>query len=134
VKIEKIIKVNHEIDVVLQIMSDPTFLIPRLFPSISEIKVNGGEFYYKGKVAFISYEGKGRVFVGAEGVRIVYETSRGSGIVLLQKFNDNSVKITIQHDNELYGNMGKLAINSNLSKLEKNINEDIRLERIKRKI
>ena len=133
-KIEKVIKVNHEIDVVLQIMSDPTFIIPRLFPSISEIKANGDEFYFKGKIGFLSYEGKGRVFVGVEGVRIVYETDKGSGIVLLQRFDDNSIKITLQHENDFYGNLGRLAVNSNLNKLEKNINEDIRLERIKRKI
>ncbi len=133
-KIEKYIKVNHEVDVVLRIMSDPLFTIPKLFPYVSKVQTKDNEFKANGRVVTIKYDLKGRIYTGDGKVRIVYDSNKGGGMIDIEKINGNTIKIVLQHDDSFNAFLGYFAVSSNLEKLEKRIDEDIRLERIKRKI
>lgn len=134
-KLEKEIKVSHQVDVMLQILADPSFTIPRIFPNINRIKVDGEKFEADGKVALSSYHLTGRVFPGYNEVKYVFDYDNDKGGVLkISKVNENVIRITLEYDSSLIARIGTFILNSNLNKLEKNINEDIRLERIKRKI
>ncbi|BCU70982.1 hypothetical protein KN1_22790 [Stygiolobus caldivivus] len=133
-KLEKEVKISHEIDVVLRILSDPSFLIPRIFPNVTSIKVHEDTFDVEGKLVVTSYHVSGRVFVGSSEIRYVYDSDKGGGVLRINKVNDNTIRITLEHDGTLLARLGYPAVNSNLNKLEKNLDEEIRLERIKRKI
>jgi carbon monoxide dehydrogenase subunit G len=133
-KLERKIKISHQVDVVLQILADPAFTIPRIFPNVNRIKVDGEKFEAEGKVTLSSYHLTGRVFPGYNEVKYVYDSDRGGGVLKISKVNENMIRITLEYDGSLLARIESIIVNSNLNKLEKNINEDIRLERIKRKI
>jgi len=133
-KLEREIKISHPVDVVLQIFADPSFTIPRIFPNVNRIKVDGEKFEAEGKVALSSYHSTGRVFLGYNEVKYVYDSDRGGGVLKISKVNENMIRITLEYDGSLLARIESIIVNSNLNKLEKNINEEIRLERIKRKI
>jgi|GEM_PF-1187319 carbon monoxide dehydrogenase subunit G len=133
-KVEREIKISHPVDVVLQIFADPSFTIPRIFPNVNRIKVDGEKFEAEGKVALSSYHSTGRVFLGYNEVKYVYDSDRGGGVLKISKVNENMIRITLEYDGSLLARIESIIVNSNLNKLEKNINEEIRLERIKRKI
>jgi len=133
-KLEREIKISHEVDVVLQIFADPTFTIPRIFPNVNRIKVDGEKFEAEGKVTLSSYHLTGRVFLGYNEVKYVYDYDKGGGVLKISKVDENVIRITLEYDDSLLARIGSIIVNSNLNKLEKNINEEIRLERIKRKM
>jgi len=133
-KVEREIKISHPVDVVLQIFADPSFTIPRIFPNVNRIKVDGEKFEAEGKVALSSYHSTGRVFLGYNEVKYVYDSDKGGGVLKISKVNENMIRITLEYDGSLLARIESIIVNSNLNKLEKNINEEIRLERIKRKI
>ncbi|PVU76172.1 hypothetical protein DDW11_00230 [Sulfolobus sp. SCGC AB-777_G06] len=139
-KVEREIKISHPVDVVLQIFADPSFTIPRIFPNVNRIKVDGEKFEAEGKVALSSYHSTGRVFLGYNEVKYVYDSDKGGGVLKISKVDENVIRITLEHEGSLLVRIGSIlrigliTVNSNLNKLEKNINEEIRLERIKRKI
>jgi carbon monoxide dehydrogenase subunit G len=133
-KLEREIKISHPVDVVLQIFADPTFTIPRIFPNVNRIKVDGEKFEAEGKVTLSSYHLTGRVFLGYNEVKYVYDSDKGGGVLKISKVDENVIRITLEYDGSLLARIGSIIVNSNLNKLEKNINEEIRLERIKRKI
>ena len=133
-KVEREIKISHPVDVVLQIFADPSFTIPRIFPNVNRIKVDGEKFEAEGKVALSSYHSTGRVFLGYNEVKYVYDSDRGGGVLKISKVNENVIRITLEYDGSLSARIVSIIMNSILKKLEKNINEEIRLERIKRKI
>ena len=139
-KLEREIKVSHQVDVVLQIFADPTFTVPRIFPNVNRIKVDGEKFEAEGKVTLYSYHLTGRVFPGYNEVKYVYDSDKGGGVLKISKVDENVIRITLEHEGSLLAKIGSIlrigliTVNSNLNKLEKNINEEIRVERIKRKI
>ena len=133
-RIVKEIKTSQDMDVVFQIFSDPAFTIPKLLPGITSIKTEGEKFEAEGKVLTFSYKATGRVYVGVDEIRYIYDTNKGNGTVLIKKKDENTLQIVMEHDSNFYALLGKRAVSSNLDKLAENIDEIIRLERIKRKI
>lgn len=133
-RLEKEIKISKDIDIVFQIFADPNFTIPKIFPNISSIRVEGMSFEFQGGFLMFSYTGKGRVYVGTNEIRFIYDTDKGSGVLYIKRKDDSTLLIILDHDRELYGLAGKRYVSSNLDKLAKKIDEIIRLERIKRKI
>jgi carbon monoxide dehydrogenase subunit G len=133
-KLEREIKISHQVDIVLQIFADPTFTIPRIFPNVNRIKVDDEKFEAEGKVTLSSYRLTGRVFLGYNEVKYVFDSDKGGGVLKISKVDENLIRITLEYDGSLLARIGTIIVNSNLNKLEKNINEEIRLERIKRKI
>jgi carbon monoxide dehydrogenase subunit G len=133
-KLEREIKISHPVDVVLQIFADPTFTIPRIFPNVNRIKVDGEKFEAEGKVTLSSYHLTGRAFLGYNEVKYVYDSDKGGGVLKISKVDENVIRITLEYDGSLLARIVSIIVNSILKKLEKNINEEIRLERIKRKI
>lgn len=133
--VEKDIKVNHDIEIVMIIFSDPSFLIPKVFPGVISFKAPDQEsFMIEGKFLGISYKAKGRVLKGVDETRFIYDSDKGNGILVVKKIDDHSIKIILDQDNSLYGFLGRNVLSSNLNNLSKNVDEIIRLERIKRKI
>lgn len=133
-RIVKEIKTGQDMDVVFQIFSDPAFTIPRILPGIASIKAEGGKFEAEGKVRGFSYKVSGRTYVGVDEIRYIYDTDKGSGTILIRKKDENVLQIILEHDSNFYSFLAKGAVSSNLDKLAENIDEIIRLERIKRKI
>jgi carbon monoxide dehydrogenase subunit G len=133
-KLEREIKISHQVDVVLQIFADPTFTIPRIFPNVNRINVDSEKFEAEGKVTLYSYHLTGRVFLGYNEVKYVYDSDKVGGVLKISKVDENVIRITLEYDGSPLVRIGSIIVNSNLNKLEKNINEEIRLERIKRKI
>jgi len=134
VRLEKDIKVSQDMDVVFQIFSDPAFTIPKVFPGVNSIKTEGEKFEAEGKFFTVSYKVKGRVYIGVNEIRFIYDSDKGSGTLYVKKKDENTLQIILDHGSSLYGNLGKRFVSSNLDNLAKNIDEIIRLERIKRKI
>ena len=117
-----------------QIFSDPTFTIPKVFSGVYSVKAEGMKFKAEGKFLKVSYKVKGRVYIGVDEVRFIYDSDKGYGILYIRKKDENALQIILDHDNLFYGTFIIRIVSSNLDKLAKNVDEIIRLERIKRKI
>ncbi len=134
-EVEREIKVNHEMNAVFKIFSDPCFLIPKIFPYVKYIECRGDEFKGNGGLPVLGkYDFKGRVYVGDLRIRYIYNSTKGNGILEVEKVDVNAIKLRLEHDNSLSFSIAKPILSYNFRRMEEKLDEQIRIERIKRKI
>ncbi|AWS00369.1 DUF3211 domain-containing protein [Metallosphaera hakonensis] len=128
-------KVSHERGAVFAVLSDPTFVIPRLFPSVKEFSAMGTSFSGHGSFAFRKFELSGTVFKGDE-IRYVFQVRSGdvgTGRLVFQ-YEANLVTMSLEYEGVFERLFGLMTADRWIDEFIKNIDEEIRLERIKRKI
>jgi len=127
---------EKEAEVILPIFSDPSFLLPNLLGA-EEVKVEGKAFtaiiplsFFTGAIVI-----QGSVYEGAAQVRYIFfiagfEDKSGRIEISAEK---EKVKIKVEINAPL-GFLNERVLKTRVKKFEKNAEEMIRLERIKRKI
>ncbi|TRM80986.1 hypothetical protein DJ522_08160, partial [Sulfolobus sp. F3] len=116
-ELEKEIKVNHEITSLFKILSDPCFIIPKIFPSIKHIECKGDEFKGNGNLSILGeYDFRGRVYVGDSRIKYIYNTTKGNGTLEIEKVNVGIIKLKLEHDNGLSSYFIRFLFSSNLRK------------------
>jgi hypothetical protein len=135
-KATKSIKTTHDVLSLITIISDSSFVLPRIFPPLKEIENNNSSFTAKGKFMLSDFCVRGNVYSSIDYVRYVFTlksgNKTGNGKIEFQFFGDN-ININFEYDgwrDFIARNFISKWFNEFLDKL----NENIRLERIKRKI
>jgi len=118
------------------LLSDPNFVLPRIFKSIKDLKVNGSSFYGKAKYMGIEHELNGNVYSSLNEISCIFTLRHGKDFgsgKLMFTLQSNKVSIFLEYE----GWMERVSfslINRWINDFLKNFEEDIRMERIRRKI
>ncbi|QKR00789.1 DUF3211 domain-containing protein [Metallosphaera tengchongensis] len=130
------INTEHSVESLRVILSDPSFLLPRLFPTIRKLEVMGSSF--NGVAKYLTFEHRiyGNVFFSVNEITypftLVFRESTGTGRITITLL-DKEVRITLDYEGWM-GFLSKGLLKRWLESFSKDFNEVIRLERIKRKI
>ncbi|MCY0861678.1 MAG: DUF3211 domain-containing protein [Metallosphaera prunae] len=134
-EITRSIKLDHEWEAVSTILSDPEFVIPRLFPPVKSITVNGSSFRGSGKYAMRDFEISGTVFKGTE-IRYVFQVKSGgigTGRLTFAPRDDELI-LKFEYEGVFERVFSLTARDRWIGGFLEKLNEEIRLERIRRKI
>jgi len=128
---EVLLKVKHEVDVVLRLFSDPDFALPKIIPGYGS---HTGSFQVMGALGMYPYVMEGGVFKGSTVKYIFMFTDglKGSGFIEISRAGD-SLKFLVDYDGDAKTSF-ESSFEKAIKKLSKTIDEEVRLERIKRKI
>ncbi|MEM3358595.1 MAG: DUF3211 domain-containing protein [Metallosphaera sp.] len=139
-KVTRVITSQHTMDSLIKILSDPNFTIPRLFPTIKMLIIRDGSFNGKAKYFLYQHEVKGNVYVSQNEISfpftLFYKEKIGSGKLSIS-FRPNGQITEIVLSLSYEGWMEKLSnrlLNKWIESFLHGLEEDLRLERIKRKI
>ena len=127
------LNVKHEVEVVLELFSDPDFALPRIIPGY-ESHTGKDTFQVIGVLGLYPYIMEGRVFKGSV-IKYVFrmiDGLKGAGNIEISSI-ENSIKFVVDYEGDSKS-MFESSFEKGIKKLSKSIDEDIRLERIKRKI
>jgi len=130
---EVYLNVSHELDVVLSLFSDPEFSLPRIMPGY-ESHTGKDNFQVIGVVGMFPYIMEGRIFRGSS-IKYVFrmiDGLKGAGNIDISGI-ESKLKFIIDYDGDAKSQF-ESSFEKGIKKISKSINEDIRLERIKRKI
>jgi len=130
---EVYLNVSHELDVVLSLFSDPEFSSPRIMPGY-ESHTGKDNFQVIEVVGIYPYILEGRIFRGSS-IKYVFrmiDGLKGAGNIDISGI-ENKLKFIIDYDGDARSQF-ESSFEKGIKKISKSINEDIRLERIKRKI
>ena len=130
---ELLLNIKHEVDVVLGLFSDPDFALPRIIPGYGS-HIGRGSFQVMGTLGMYPYILEGGIFKGSV-IRYVFMFSdglKGSGFIEISRA-ENGIKFLVNYDGDAKTQFESL-FEKGIKKLSKTIDEDIRLERIRRKI
>lgn len=134
-RIVKFIKTSHDINSVIIILSDPSFILPKIFPPIKSVENNNSSFIAKGKFLFTDFCLRGNVYSSMDNIRYIFTLKSGdrTGNGKLEfQFTEN-ININFEYDgwrDLIARNFISKWVNDFINRLD----EDIRIERIKRKI
>ncbi|ABP94713.1 hypothetical protein HA72_0538 [Metallosphaera sedula] len=134
--ISRNIPTSHTPEAVRVILSDPGFVIPKLFPTIKRLEVSGKSFSGMARYMFFDHEIKGNVFVSNTEVTYPYTVSHGNDVGtgrLIFSIGQGEVRIRLEYEGWMEHFSAPL-LEKWLSGFLKGLEEDLRLERIKRKI
>lgn len=130
------INTSHTIDSLKILLSDPPFLLPKIFKSIKDLKVNGSSYYGKAKYMGIEHELNGNVYSSFNEVSYVFTLRHGKDFgsgKLVFTLQLNKVFIVLEYEGWME-RMSFSLINRWINSFLKNFEEDIRMERIIRKL
>ncbi|MBW9140914.1 MAG: DUF3211 domain-containing protein [Candidatus Aramenus sp.] len=135
--IEVVFRLTHETDAFLKVVSDPSFLIPKVFPPVYSVEVNETRFVAYGKYMGVPFTISGNVFTGENSVTYAFTLSakggKGSGRLTVSALGESG-SIKFDFEGFMHRLAGTFLIRKWLENFAKNLNEEVRLERIKRKI
>ncbi|MCG3109135.1 hypothetical protein L3N51_01425 [Metallosphaera sp. J1] len=134
-EITKSVKLEHGWDATSTILSDPRFVIPRMFPVVKELTVNGSEFVGKGRYAMRDFEMSGTVFKGVD-IRYVFQIKSGgigTGKLVFTQ-NGDTLILKFEYEGVFERTFSLMSRDRWINGFLEKLNEEIRLERIKRKI
>ncbi len=130
------INTSHTVDSIIKILSDPSFLLPRVFKSINNLNVNGSSYVGIARYIGIKHEFNGNVYSSLNEVSYVFTLKHGkdfgTGKLIFQIYQDKVI-VSIEYEGWME-RMSSSIINKWVKSFLNNFEEDIRLERIKRKI
>lgn len=131
---ELLLKTNHEINVVLGVFSDPDFSLPRIIPGYGSHTRSGASFQVIGVLGIYPYAMEGRV-MGTSIVRYVFrfiDGLNGNGFIEISRAGDK-VRFFTDYDGDQKASF-ESSFEKMIKKLSKTLDEEVRLERIRRKI
>lgn len=128
------IQTKHESDALLKVLSDPSFVLPNLFPSIKEVKISEGKYTCKGKFLGASFELVGNFYSSSDGrVKYAFTIDKGGNGNL--EFLIEQGKVTLTLDYEGWSEkISRPFISKWLNDFKKDFEEKVRLKRIEKKI
>jgi hypothetical protein len=130
---ELLLNVKHEVDVVLELFSDPDFALPRIIPGYGS-HTGRSPFQVVGVLGMYPYMMEGRIFKGSV-IKYIFtfiDGLKGSGFIEISRAG-SSLKFLADYDGDAK-TLFESSFEKVIKKLSKTIDEDVRLERIKRKI
>ncbi|EZQ11046.1 MULTISPECIES: DUF3211 domain-containing protein [Acidianus] len=124
---------KHEEEVLTIILSDPTFVLPFLFPVIKKVENENTKFKALGRFGITNFEMNGNVYRRYNGVEYIFTmTPKGSANL---KFILDRNKVRIEFDYEGWlDSFTTLFIKRWFNIASKDFEERIRLRRIEKKI
>ena len=131
---EVYLKVKHEPEIVLYLFSDPDFALPKIMPGYESHTIEGGAFRVIGVIGIYPYVLQGGAFKGSV-VKYVFKIEDGldgTGSIEILKEADG-LKFILDYEGSGKSQF-ESAFEKTIKKLSKSIDEEIRIERIKRKI
>lgn len=135
--VEKEIKTVHEIDALREILSDPTFTLPRLFPPIKKVSCEKGEFKCEGRFVGMHFEMIGSVYKGYDKIVYAFTLIAGGGKgngrleILLQ---ERAIKLIFSYEGWMNTFSRLFFMGRWFENFAEKLDEEVRLERIRRKI
>ncbi|MCG3109794.1 hypothetical protein L3N51_02090 [Metallosphaera sp. J1] len=127
---------DHSTEAIRLIMSDPQFVIPRLFPTVRRLEVSGKSFSAMAKYMFFDHEVKGNVFVSTSEIVYPFTLSHGDNLGtgrLIISLRQGELSIKLEYEGWME-RFSKGLLQGWLDKFMDGLEEDLRLERIKRKL
>ncbi|AWR95649.1 DUF3211 domain-containing protein [Acidianus brierleyi] len=135
--VEKDVRISHEWNAIIEILSDPYFTLPRLFPPIKKVNRNGESFECEGKFVGMRFTMRGNIYRSTDLITFIFSLRAGGGLgngKLMINSESEVLKLIFSYE----GWMNRFSKTFFMSKwfdnFAKNLNEEIRLERIRRKI
>jgi len=131
---ELILNIKHDVNIVLGFFSDPDFALPRVIPGYGNHARDENSFKVFGVLGMYPYVMEGSV-IGTSIVRYVFkfiDGLEGNGFIEISRTKDG-LKFTLDYD----GDQKKIfesTFEKTIKKMRKTIDEEVRLERIKRKV
>ncbi|QGR19658.1 DUF3211 domain-containing protein [Stygiolobus azoricus] len=136
-RLEYSVTTTHTPDALREILSDPNFVLPKIFRSIKEIRSEGSSFSGTANYLGIKHYFQGNVYSSYNKVTYVFQIRRdkdsASGKLTFNINADGRLDISLEYS----GFMEKgatILLKKWIGSFISNINEEIRLERIRRKI
>ncbi len=133
----KDVRTSHEWNAVKEILSDPFFTLPRLFPPIKKVNKDGESFDCEGKFVGMRFIMKGNVYRSSDLITFIFNLRAGGGLgngKLMINAGNGTLKLVFSYE----GWMNRFSKTFFMSKwfdnFAKNLDEEVRLERIRRKI
>ncbi|MEM3317523.1 MAG: DUF3211 domain-containing protein [Metallosphaera sp.] len=126
---------SHDPQSLFTILSDPVFVLPRLFPPIKQVNLEKDSFNAEGRFMLMRFSMHGNVLRG-NNITYVFtlgsgnETGNGKLVIELQK---GSVSLRFEYDGWMERTSG-LFMGKWFTEFGSKLDEEVRLERIKRKI
>lgn len=136
ITVRREIKTQHEVEALRIILSDPKFVLPNLFKSLKEVKVDGSQIHGKAKFMGIEHELVGNVYSSLEEITFVFLLKKGndagSGKVTFT-LTPGNITLNYRYDGWM-DKMSSFVIKKWIDIFVKEFEEKVRLERINRKI
>ncbi|BBL46568.1 MULTISPECIES: DUF3211 domain-containing protein [Metallosphaera] len=137
-KMNKSITINtsHDRQSLLVILSDPKFVLPKLFPPIKEVEVENDSFNAHGRFMAMSFNMHGNVLRGTDLVYAFYLSAgggKGQG-KLTMRIKETEINLEFEYDGWMERMSGIFFMDRWFSSFARRLDEDVRMERIKRKI
>ncbi|BDC18457.1 DUF3211 domain-containing protein [Acidianus sp. HS-5] len=128
------IETKHESNALLVVLSDPSFVLPNLFPPIKEVKANDGKYTCKGKFLGMPFDLVGNYYSSDEGrVKYAFTINRGGTGNLDFLIEEHKVILTFDYDG-WSEKISKLFLSRWINEFKNNFEEKVRLKRIENKI
>ncbi|QIW23570.1 DUF3211 domain-containing protein [Sulfolobus sp. S-194] len=133
---EFIFSTNHEINVVFSIISDPNFTLHKILGA-EVVKVNGNVYEASFTLSLMVLMIHGVVYSRNDKVSYKFNTigvnGGEGGFLEFVAMKDGEIRISFEYEGKL-SSFIKFMLGRRIAKNIKKLNEEIRLERIKRKI
>lgn len=127
---------SHTSEALSVLLSDPTFVLPRLFKSIKDLQVNELSYHGRAKYMGLEHEINGDVYSSLNEITYAFSIKHGKSLglgKLIFSLQPNKVSISFKYEGWMErasSNIINMWIKDFLNEFE----EDVRMERIKRKI
>ncbi|QKQ99162.1 DUF3211 domain-containing protein [Metallosphaera tengchongensis] len=129
------VSTSHDAKSLYTVLSDPSFVLPRLFPPIKEVKIDGNSFDANGRFMLMGFYIRGNLVRGEE---IIYafrlSGSGGKGDGRLTVRVGSPVYLTLEYEGWMERTSGILFIDRWFSDFAEKLDEEVRMERIRRRI
>jgi len=128
---------SHEPEALVKILGDPKFVLPRLFPSIKEVETQGTSFQARGRFMGMSFSMTGDVYVSVDSVTYTFVLLAGSGKGdgrLTGEFWPERLILTFDYDGWMNRLSGTFFMGRWFSSFGRGLEEEVRLERVRRKV
>ncbi|BCU68815.1 DUF3211 domain-containing protein [Stygiolobus caldivivus] len=137
-KVEYSVTTSHTREALREILSDPVFVLPRIFKSIKNVQRDRSSYWGSASFLGISHEFHGNVYTSYSRIMYVFQLRRregelGNGRIVFNLKSEGSLQIEVEYE----GWMEKTSLRVLkrwMDEFISVIDEEIRLERIKRKI
>ncbi|BBG23749.1 DUF3211 domain-containing protein [Sulfuracidifex tepidarius] len=130
------INTSHTADALSILLSDPRFVLPRMFKSIKDLQVDGSSYHGRANYMGLWHEINGNVYSSMNEISYVFSLRYGRSLglgKLVFSLGLNKVSLSLKYEGWME-RTSSVIINMWIKDFLKNFEEDVRLERIKRKI
>ncbi|QKQ99163.1 DUF3211 domain-containing protein [Metallosphaera tengchongensis] len=129
------VSTSHDTPSLYTVLSDPSFVLPRLFPPIKEVKIDGNSFDANGRFMLMGFHMHGNVIRGEE---IIYafhlSAGGGKGDGRLTVRVGSPVHLTFEYEGWMERTSEIAFMDRWFRDFAEKLDEEVRMERIRRRI